>query len=183
MVSDPAKRKQTAGLRNYHLLYAPEMGMTLIVKTVTRWVKGFIFLFGLYIILYGHLTPGGGFAGGVITAGAFILLTLAFGKEVALRKMSKTAASEFDSLGALMFLLLAWLGLCFGGPFFLNFLQRKLPGQAFHLFSAGNIPLCNIAIGVKVGASLFMVFIILSVLRVVTQKGERRMVQTARRDR
>jgi len=155
--------------------------MTLIVKTVTRWVKGFIFLFGVYIVLYGHLTPGGGFAGGVIIAGAFILLTLAFGKEAALERMSKTVASEFDSLGALMFLMLAWLGLYFGGPFFVNFIQRNLPGKRFHLFSAGNIPLCNIAIGIKVGTSLFMVFIILSVLRVVVKKGERRMVQMKRR--
>ena len=40
-------------------------GMTVIVKTITRWVKVFIFLFGAYIIVTGHLSPGGGFAGGV----------------------------------------------------------------------------------------------------------------------
>ena len=40
-------------------------GMTVIVKTVTRWVKVFIFLYGIYIIITGHLSPGGGFAGGV----------------------------------------------------------------------------------------------------------------------
>ena len=39
-------------------------GMTIIVKTITSWVKMLIFLFGIYIILFGHLTPGGGFAGG-----------------------------------------------------------------------------------------------------------------------
>ena len=53
-------------------------GMTLIVKTVTRWVKVFIFLFGVYIVITGHLGPGGGFAGGLIIACSYILLTLAF---------------------------------------------------------------------------------------------------------
>ena len=43
-------------------------GMTVIVKTIASWVKVLIFLFGLYIIIFGHLTPGGGFSGGVILA-------------------------------------------------------------------------------------------------------------------
>jgi len=55
-------------------------GMTVIVKTVSSWVKVLIFLFGIYIILFGHLTPGGGFAGGVILASSYVLLMLAFDK-------------------------------------------------------------------------------------------------------
>ena len=39
-------------------------GMSMIVRTVTRWLKGPILLFGIYIVLYGHITPGGGFGGG-----------------------------------------------------------------------------------------------------------------------
>ncbi len=58
-------------------------GMTVIVKTISSWVKVLIFLFGIYIILFGHLTPGGGFAGGVILASSYVLLMLAFGKEFA----------------------------------------------------------------------------------------------------
>ncbi len=149
-------------------------GMTLIVKTITQWIKGFILLFGIYIVLYGHITPGGGFAGGVIIACAFVLITLAFGKDVALKKMSKTVASEFDSVGALMFLFVAWLGIYFGGMFFSNYIQKNFPGQDFHLFSAGTIPLYNIAIAIKVGTSLFMVFIILSALRIsISNKKEK----------
>lgn len=88
-----------------------QSGMTTIVRTVCRWVVGCIFLFGVYIVLYGHLTPGGGFAGGVIIACAFVLLTLSFGKEVSLTKLSKGVASELDSVGALMFLIIALLGM------------------------------------------------------------------------
>ena len=151
-----------------------QVGMTLIVKTITQWIKGFILLFGIYIVLYGHISPGGGFAGGVIVACAFVLITLAFGKDVALKKMSKTVASEFDSVGALMFLFVAWLGIYFGGTFFINYIQKNSPGQDFYLFSAGVIPLYNIAIAIKVGTSLFMVFIILSALRIsISNKKEK----------
>jgi len=152
-------------------------GMTLIVKTIARWIKSLIFLYGIYITLYGHLTPGGGFAGGVILVCSFILLTLAFGKKNVLRKLSKTLASELDSIGALFFLVIAVLGMFIGGVFFGNFFQKNIPGREFALFSAGMIPLCNIAIAVKVGSSLFMVFIILAVLRVVEREGHLEMIQ------
>ncbi|MEE9191863.1 MAG: MnhB domain-containing protein, partial [Candidatus Aerophobetes bacterium] len=67
-------------------------GMTLIVKTVVKFLAPIVILFGVYIILHGHLTPGGGFPGGVVVASAFILLTLAYGKEVAEKKMKRSLA-------------------------------------------------------------------------------------------
>ncbi len=135
-----------------------EFGMTLIVKTITRLTVGLILLYGIYIVLHGHLSPGGGFAGGVIIALSFIHLMLAFGKEVALRKLSESLASIFESLGGIMFLSIAILGFI-GGYFFLNFFIQK--GKPFDLFSAGIIPLCNIAISLKVGAGLFAIFAVL----------------------
>jgi len=135
-----------------------EPGMTLIVKTITRLTVGLILLYGIYIVLHGHLTPGGGFAGGVIIALSFIHLMLAFGRETALKKLSSTATSILESLGALMFLGIALLGFV-GGYFFFNFFLSK--GKPFTLFSAGIIPLCNIAISIKVGAGLFAIFVAL----------------------
>ncbi len=141
-------------------------GMTIIVKTVSSWVKAFIFLFGIYIIITGHLTPGGGFAGGIILASSYVLLMLAFGRKFAEENLSLPAVSRLDCLGALLFALIAVLGLVFGGAFFVNFLYQKyLPGAALHLISAGTIPLSNIAIGLKVGASLFLVILVLSSFR------------------
>ena len=58
-------------------------GMTFIVKTVTGLLIAVIFSFGIYITIYGHLTPGGGFAGGIMLACGLILVTLAFGKNLA----------------------------------------------------------------------------------------------------
>ena len=136
-------------------------GMTLIVKTITRLIIGFILVYGVNIVLYGHLTPGGGFAGGVILACGFILLVLAFGKETALNIVSENNASILDCTGALLFLLIALLGFT-GGHFFNNFMDK---GQPFHLISAGILLWCNTAIGLKVGACLFLVFVVLAAFR------------------
>ena len=137
-------------------------GMTIIVKTISSWVKVLIVLFGIYIILFGHLTPGGGFAGGVILASSYVLLMLAFGGEFVKKDLPLSLVSKLDCLGAFMFILIAILGLVFGGAFFVNFLVDKY-GQPLHLLSAGTIPFSNIAIGLKVGASLFLVIYSLSI--------------------
>ena len=139
-------------------------GMTVIVKTISSWVKVLIFLFGIYIILFGHLTPGGGFAGGVILASSYVLLMLAFGREFVEENLSLPVASKLDCLGAFLFALIAVLGFAFGGIFFVNFLVEKY-GQPLELLSAGTIPLSNIAIGLKVGASLFLIILTLSICR------------------
>ena len=139
-------------------------GMTVIVKTVSSWVKVLIFLFGIYIIITGHLTPGGGFSGGVILASSYVLLMLAFGREFAEENLPLAAASRLDCVGAIMFAVIAILGFVWGGSFFFNYLYQKfLPGEPLHLVSAGTIPLSNIAIGLKVGASLFLITVMLSI--------------------
>ena len=54
---------------------------SLIVKTVCRRLVPFIQLFGLYVVIHGHTSPGGGFQGGVILGASFILLAIAYGIE------------------------------------------------------------------------------------------------------
>ncbi|MHC4725690.1 MAG: MnhB domain-containing protein [Planctomycetota bacterium] len=142
-------------------------GMTIIVKTISSWVKVLIVLFGIYIILFGHLTPGGGFAGGVFLASSYLLLMLAFGREFVEKDLPLALDSKLDCLGALLFAMIAVLGLFLCDKvFFANFLYQKyLPGKEFDLISAGTIPLSNIAIGLKVGASLFLVIFLMSTFR------------------
>ena len=151
-----------------------EPGMGEIVRTVARWLKGFILAYGIYLVLYGHLTPGGGFAGGVVIACGFILLTLAGGQTYGLSHFSQRAASSFDSAGVLLFLALACFGLAWaGGAFFSNFIST--PEEArFSLFSGGTMPLSNIGLGLKVASSLFLAFVVLAAFRFVSDDGRQR---------
>ena len=144
-------------------------GMTVIVKTITRWTAALIFLYGVYLVAYGHLGPGGGFAGGVILACAYVIVTLAYGRKGSVPFLSKAVASKLESVGALAFLVLALAGMIGGGLFFTNWLQEISPGRDFHVFNAGIIPLANVAIALKVCMSLFLVFFIFASLRMVTK--------------
>ena len=150
-----------------------DQGMGEIVQTSARWLRGFILTYGIYVILYGHVTPGGGFAGGVVIACGFILLTLAGGETLGLSHFSRRAASTFDSVGVLLFLTLACAGMGWGGgAFFRNFIDTPEAAR-FTLLSGGFIPLSNIGLGLKVASSLFLAFTVLAAFRIVTDAGER----------
>jgi len=138
-------------------------GMSIIVKKVAQLLSGLIFMYGIYIITHGHLTPGGGFAGGAILAGSLILLVLAFGSDVMQLQKREAGSSIMESAAILGFLLLAAAALLTGaGIFFTNYMPR---GQLFHLVSAGAIPLYNIMVGIEVAAALFTIFLALVIYK------------------
>lgn len=144
-------------------------GMTVIVKTVTRVSVWIILVYGSYIILHGHLTPGGGFGGGVILALAFLNVMLAYGRDFTRQWLRIPALHHLEAGSILLFLLVGFLGILLGGSFLANFITH---GQLFHLASAGTIPLLNIIIGVKVALSLFLVVWVLAHVEFEEIEGE-----------
>lgn len=143
-------------------------GMSTIVKKVTQVLVGIIFMYGIYIMLHGHLSPGGGFAGGVIIAGAFILLILAFGSNALKLKKEAAGSSNTESIGILMVVVLAVMAMLFGAKvFFFNFLPK---GEAGELLSAGVIPLYNIFIGIEVAGAILTIFLALVIFKEESSK-------------
>lgn len=120
---------------------------SLVLNTGCRILFPLILVFGTYVFIHGHLTPGGGFQGGAIIASGFLLIYLGCRE----RRISRVASNIAESLGGLTFVIMGLLGLVFGGYFLLNFLPK---GTANALFSAGIIPIIYIAIGFKVGSEL-----------------------------
>lgn len=147
-----------------------ETGMGMTVKTVTRWLKGPILLFGIYLVMYGHITPGGGFGGGVVIACAFILITLASGERAALHLFNKGVMSKLDSVGLLAFLALGWVGTGLAGAYFYsNFINTPEAAQ-YTLLSGGIMPIANMALGLKVASALFLVFTLLTAFHITERE-------------
>ncbi len=135
-----------------------ERGMTIIVKTVSRLVARIMLLFGLYVVLHGQVTHGGGFAGGVVMALVFILILMAFGKDGALKSFSRSAAVITAGIGLILLVIIALIGYV-RGHFFANFLG---PGWPFEFWSAGVIPFLNVAIGLVVLGCLYGIIVALT---------------------
>lgn len=128
-------------------------GMSIIVKTASGWIRGLILLYGLHVVLYGHLSPGGGFCGGVLIAAAFALVLLAEGHRSPLVVRTHRMAERLESIAALAFLTVAAVGLWVSGTFFDNFIATPR-ARWFALNSSGTILLSNIAVGLKVGSGV-----------------------------
>lgn len=109
-----------------------------------------LFLFGVYVVLHGTITPGGGFQGGVIAASSFILLYLEGGYAVWRRMLPSPVLVALEGFGALAFVLCAAVPLAFGYAA----LQNVLPlGVWRDLYSGGVIVIVNAAVGVAVLSS------------------------------
>ena len=130
-------------------------GMTVIVRTIARLLFPFTVLLGIYIVIHGHLAPGGGFPGGVIIAASVVMLILACGTGRVRGRMKPMHAEVLESAGGLTIVVLGLLGLVLGA----FFLQNVFPlGELGQLFSAGNLPLLYLGASVKVAAGILLIF-------------------------
>ncbi len=118
-----------------------------ILRVSTGILLPLIIMFGIYIFVHGHLTPGGGFPGGTVIAAAVLLLYLSNEEFVANMKTSKSLEGSMGSL----YVIFGLAGLATGGAFLFNFLPNGVVGS---LFSAGVVPLVYMTIGLKVGSEL-----------------------------
>ena len=146
---------------------ASPKGMSIIVKSVTHLTLGFILLYGIYISLIGHESPGGGFAGGVIVALSFVHIMLAFGKEVALKRMRSNLLRFFISFGALVFMyivVVSFSGKCVPTN---AMVSREMSCRIFN--NSVIIPICETVI---VGAGLFAIFVALVLLSKADKNSE-----------
>jgi multicomponent Na+:H+ antiporter subunit B len=125
-------------------------GDNLIIQTAVRLLVPFIQLFGLYVIVHGHYSPGGGFQGGVVLGASFILLALAFDLRTSLRFMSEGANAILGNAGALIYIGIGVLCALVGG-LFLDYgaLDRLIPLGPVEWRSFG-IFLVEVGVGIAV---------------------------------
>ena len=142
--------------------------MSKIVRTITNLLIPFILMFGAYIIIHGHITPGGGFQGGAVFASGIALVIVAHNSSKVQKYLKESHLSIIESSGALMFIGLAFAGLAVS--FFFNILIGspifgQIPPVGSNpgfIWTAGVIPLMNIAVGLKVIAGLSAIVLVMA---------------------
>jgi len=127
---------------------------TTILDLVSRKLAPFMLLFGFYLLTYGHLSPGGGFQGGVVIASGVILLAISRGVEAAEALFPVLALTKAEAF-AFFLLLAAGLAGVVAGIGFLGNPVVRADVQAVP--RAGMILLFNVLIGIKVGAGVSLI--------------------------
>lgn len=123
-----------------------------ILQTTAKVLCPIIFIFGIYVVLNGHLSPGGGFSGGAILGAGMILYVSAFGFKKTekffnehIYKIAKiTALTMYGIIGSYFYLL--------GANGIENHIPLGIPG---HILSAGIILPIDIAVGIEVACTMY----------------------------
>ncbi len=123
-----------------------------ILVWATRILVPLIITYGVYIILNGHLSPGGGFSGGAIIGAGLILYLNAFGfKQTETFFTQKTFSVV--SVSALLFYSISKTYAFFTGANGIhNIISKGTPGN---IISAGLILPLNICVGAVVACTMY----------------------------
>ena len=122
------------------------------LKTASQLLFPIIILFGIYVMVYGHLSPGGGFQGGVIIASGVLLLLISH-KEF---EVPHSVITLLETFAGISYVLIGLIGLVVLDKFLGNFLPNNISDMGL-LLSGGIIPIIYIIVGIKVGSEMSMI--------------------------
>lgn len=89
---------------------------SVILAALSRLIFGLLLFFSIFLLLRGHNLPGGGFVGGLVAAGAFVLQALAEGFAESRRRL-RLPARVIMGIGLLVAITSGILGMFYGYPF------------------------------------------------------------------
>jgi multicomponent Na+:H+ antiporter subunit B len=124
-----------------------------------------ITIFGAYLVIHGHLTPGGGFQGGAVMASGMALLLIA-ALVTRNSKPTRKALAIFESVALTIFIGMGFLGI--GVSFLYNFLANsnnffgktiELGSNPGFIGSAGILPIVSLAVGIEVFCGLSIILV------------------------
>jgi multicomponent Na+:H+ antiporter subunit B len=158
------------------ILYASIIGVTLLLRDETRSrqaerrtrrfpndavrlagvvMVGGGLLIGLWLIAFGYITPGGGFQGGVVAAGAILLLYLVGSHRDYRPFRDEHFLDPLEGIGAGGYVVVGLAALASGTAFLTNLFGLGTPGM---LRSGGSIPVLNWASAIAVTVAMLLLF-------------------------
>ncbi len=124
----------------------------LILKKVTSLVMPWIILFGVYVVLNGHISPGGGFSGGAVMGASLILYSTAFGADAVSRFFTRKTFRTITSIALLCYAASKAYSFFTGA----NGLPTGIPlGTPGAIFSSGLILVLDICVGMVVACTMY----------------------------
>jgi multicomponent Na+:H+ antiporter subunit B len=158
------------------ILYASLVGVTLLLRDETRsrqverrtrrfgndtvrlvgvGMVGGGLLIGLWLMAFGYITPGGGFQGGVVAAGAIVLLYLVGSHRDYRPFRDERFLDPLEGIGAGGYVVVGLAALASGAAFLTNLFGLGTPGM---LRSGGSIPVLNWASAIAVTVAMLLLF-------------------------
>ncbi|MCD7867447.1 MAG: hypothetical protein LUF78_07475 [Clostridiales bacterium] len=148
------RKKQRAQAETNDRLYEPKND--LILQTAARILVPPILIFGIYVILCGHLGPGGGFSGGAIVGAGLILYLNAFG----FAKTERFFTAKTYKVSSFLALACYSLSKCYSFYTGANGIESAIPlGTPGAILSSGLIFVLNICVGIVVAGTMYTFYV------------------------
>ena len=145
--------RKRAGDRNEIVRYHSDP----VIRMAAKLLIPIILMFGVYILFFGHLSPGGGFSGGTIIGAGLILFAMVNGTARA-RSILRPARIKAVTISALSFYCISKTYSFFTGNDINNlhsFIESGNPGD---ILSAGLILPLNLSVGLVVACTMYSLY-------------------------
>ena len=130
-----------------------------ILRRTGQLVLPVVLLFGLYVVVNGHLSPGGGFSGGAVLGGGLILACFVAGQERVERLLTPRRTTALTVGSLLVYAALKGYSFYTGA----NHVGWEVPkGEPGSIFSAGFILPLNLCVGLIVACTIFTFYSLFS---------------------
>jgi multicomponent Na+:H+ antiporter subunit B len=133
-----------------------------VITTTCRLIIPFIQLFGLYVLVHGHYSPGGGFQAGVIFAASYILLAVSHDLRTLVGRFAERASHLLSAAGVILYAGIGLLGLVMGANFLDYGGLAGILGMALASGHSLGILLVEVGVAMTVTAALVIIFKLLS---------------------
>jgi len=150
LLLDPRREKQA---QKEDLIF--DLKNDYILRHTLRILTPVVLMFGFYVILNGHLSPGGGFSGGAILGAGLILHALGFGFEQTEKVVNRRSYSVIVVASLSFYSLSKCYSFFTGANHLPSIITTGIPGM---IFSAGLILPLNIAVGCVVACTMYGFF-------------------------
>lgn len=131
-----------------------------ILREISKIIIPFIQIFGIYIIFHGHLSPGGGFAGGTVIGASFILYRVVFGKEETNKKLSYKRLMKTICVSIMLYGIIKGYSFIVGGS---HLDLPELPiGTIGNIISGKYLLPLNILVGIIVAITMYVIYALFS---------------------
>ncbi|MDD5952056.1 MAG: MnhB domain-containing protein [Oscillospiraceae bacterium] len=124
----------------------------IILRTVAAILVPFILLFGAYVVLNGHISPGGGFSGGAIMGAALILYASAYGFKKMDTFFTFKTFTGITSSALLVYACSKAYSFFTGANHLESYIPKGIPGA---ILSGGLILPLNICVGMIVACTMY----------------------------
>lgn len=131
-------------------LYEPKNDI--ILQKIAFILVPLIFIFGIYVILNGHLSPGGGFSGGAIIGAGMILYVSAYGFDKMQKFFNEKTYTVVKVTALVTYCIVISYYLFMGANNLDNHISLGVPGM---IFSSGIILWLNIFVGTEVACTMY----------------------------